>query len=179
MKKSESLFKTNENEYIKYCLYPYNSISSISYILTGICLFDYNILYSYNLIFLGIFSTLWWAFQYDYYHFYDKFLYSLNFFLIGYLNDSFISNRYLLYNMFVYYFFNDDSTIIITSNILCSIYSFYILYTLEKYYEMNIFVLSILFKLNDTYNIIKINQIIPGTALFHLLSAYGIYLLFK
>jgi hypothetical protein len=178
MKLTKSLFKTSEEKYIHNFLYPYNSLSSISYIISGILLHDYNLLYSINLILLGISSTLWWAINNEYWHFYDKLLYSLNLFLIGYLNDYDISIRFLFYKIFLYYYFNDSNRIIITSNIISSIYSFYILYSIEKYYEIFIFLLSLLFKLNDTFNLIKINNIISGTALFHIISAYGMYILF-
>jgi hypothetical protein len=178
MKLTKPLFKTSEKKYIYNFLYPYNSLSSISYIISGIILYDYNLLYSINLMLLGISSTLWWAINNDYSHFYDKLLYSLNLFLIGYLNDCDISIRFLFYKIFLYYYFNDSNRIIITSNIISSIYSFYILYSIEKYYEIFIFLISLLFKLNDTFNLIKINNIISGTALFHIISAYGMYILF-
>jgi hypothetical protein len=106
MKKCESIFRTNENQYINYLIYPYNSLSSISYFISGIYLLDNNLLYALNLILLGIFSILWWAYQNEYYHYYDKLLYSLNFFLIGYMNDNIISIRFLFYNIFTYYYFN-------------------------------------------------------------------------
>jgi hypothetical protein len=59
-------------------------------------------------------------------------------------------------------------------NICSGLFSGYSLTMYTNYYKiLFIFIISIMFKLNDTYNFNNYNLLISGTAWFHILSALG------
>lgn len=171
---SISVFKSNEPIYNEnYFRYPLNSLTSLTY-----CLPIYQILckekYLYTDIY-GLFlltlltcaSFLWWALSYRWIQVWD--LYA-----VIATKTWILSNilEYPLLNLFPLYFLYYQNNYI--TKYTAIILTLMILYFGKSSYGNNIFMLSILGKLSDTYGK---NEY--GTAVFHVLSAISIFQYFS
>ena len=172
--KNNSVFKSNEPIYNeKYFRYPLNSISSLSY-----CAPIYQIywkdVYLYTDIY-GLFlltlltcaSLLWWALSYRWIQILDLYavIATKTWMLSNILQQPIINLCPL------YFLFNQNN---ITTKYTAMILTTLILYFGRYSYGNNIFMLSIVSKLSDTYCGNRY-----GTAVFHILSAISIYMFFE
>lgn len=192
-----SIFKTQETKInTKFIYYYENSISSIAYLFTAIyLLYNFkknnkfnieNTIIIINLFLISFISFLWWASQRKYIHQIDIVLYSNLIILIGLytlLKKHIISQLefitiFTIFLCFIIFLVKTNNHKLIKPiNIISGIVSGYSLIMFTKNYMiLFIFILSILFKLNDTFNNnlnISYYVLISGTAWFHILSAFG------
>lgn len=197
----KSVFTSQESKLNNcFILYKHNTLSSISYIISGIYikyftksypLISYTI--SNNLIFLGIISSLWWATQRLSIQLIDIGLYSTMLSTIGfyslaiYLNqDKNINNIYILTTILfnLYPVFSKLKYIKLINILSCLFSVISLLFIINKspiYSSIGLFItlLSLIFKLNDSFNFLDYKLPISGTAIFHWLSGLGIYILWK
>ena len=191
-----SLFKTQEEKTESNYIYYYeNTLSSIAYLLSAIYL-SYNLnknnnlniehgIIIINLFLISLISFLWWASQRKYIHQIDIVLYSNLIILIGLytllkqhiINKKIFISIFTLFLGFIIFLVKTNNTKRIKQiNIMSGILSGYSLIIFTNYYKItSIFIISIVFKLQDTYNIFNNNYdiLISGTAWFHILSALG------
>lgn len=173
-KNSISVFKSNEPIYNeKYFRFPLNSITSLTY-----CLPIYQIwckekyLYTdiYGLYILSVLtcsSFLWWALSY-------RWIQILDLYAVIATKTWMLSNitQQPIINLFpLYFLFNQNNN---TTRYTAIMLTTLILYFGRSSYGNNIFMLSILGKLSDTYGK---NEY--GTAVFHVLSAISIFQYFS
>ncbi len=195
---NHSLFSTQEHySDSQYMYYYQNSVSSFAYLIPSIYVFNkkykhYND-YKYiifiedtivqlNLFLLSFVSFLWWASQRHYIHNYDIVLYSNSIVLIGLYSlskNKLISNKLFIgaFSVFialiVYLIHVNNRDTIKLMNLTSSVFSGYALIR-NKYNDVFcIFIMSIIFKLIDTYFLNFDMYIMSGTAWFHTISAFG------
>lgn len=181
---TKSLFKTSENRKNSILLYPQNSLSSVFYILLGLLIFKKDNFFGIIQIILGIVSFLWWGCQNKYIQIFDIILYSYTILFptlyILMKNDNIIYKTYICISIFfmllIYFFLNfKKSNIIKIINVICFIISSYFILKYKNKFIFSFFLIAILFKFNDTFNILKFNNYLSGTAIFHILSSFGLY----
>ena len=199
---NQSLFSTQEHYSDNQYMYYYqNSLSSFAYLIPSIyLLFKYSNYYKkivmiedsivlLNLFFLSFVSFLWWASQRQYIHNYDIVLYSNSIILIGLYSLSknklisirlFIGTLSVFIALIVYLIYVKNRHTIKLINISSSVFSGYALIR-NKYNDVFcIFIMSVIFKLLDTYFLNFDIYIMSGTAWFHTISAFGyLFLLMK
>ena len=199
---NHSLFSTQEHysdtQYMYYCQ---NSVSSFAYLIPSIyLLFKYSkysknneliedIIVQINLFLLSFVSFLWWASQRQYIHNYDIVLYSNSIVLIGVYSLSknkvisirlFLGTFILFISLILYLIYVNNRNTIKLINISSGVFSGYALIR-NKYIDIFcIFMISVIFKLLDTYLLNYDIYIMSGTAWFHTISAFGyLFLLMK
>ena len=189
-----SIFKTQEEKKMSDYIYYYeNTLSSLSYLFSAIFILNnlkktnnLNIehaLIIINLFFISFISFLWWASQRKYIHQIDIVLYSNLIVLIGLytLLKKNIITQLVFINLFtiflgiiIFLVKTNNHNLIKQINIGSGLFSGYSLIMYTNYYKiLFIFIISIMFKLNDTYNFNNYDLFISGTAWFHILSALG------
>jgi hypothetical protein len=189
-----SIFKTHEAKINSNYIYYYeNTLSSIAYLFSAIFIFhnlkktnNLNIEHAIiiiNLFFISFISFLWWASQRKYIHQIDIVLYSNLIVLIGLytLFKKNIITQLVFINLFtiflgiiIFLVKTNNHNLIKQINIGSGLFSGYSLIMYTNYYKiLFIFIISIMFKLNDTYNFNNCYLFISGTAWFHILSALG------
>ena len=199
---NQSLFSTQEHYSDNQYMYYYqNSLSSFAYLIPSIyLLFKYSkytkinvpiedVIVQLNLFLLSFVSFLWWASQRQYIHNYDIVLYSNSIVLIGLFSlskNKVISNKLFIgtFSVFIalmlYLIYVKNRNTIKLVNISSSVFSGYALIQ-NKYNDVFcIFIMSVIFKLLDTYFLNFDIYIMSGTAWFHTISAVGyLFLLMK
>jgi len=192
---NHSLFSTQEHYSDNQFMYYYqNSISSFAYLIPCIyLLFTYS-KYSknnvsiedgivlINLLLLSFVSFLWWASQRQYIHNYDIVLYSNSIILIGlyslskhkvFSNKLFIETFSLFIVLLLYLIYDNNRNTIKLINISSGLFSGYALIRTKYSDVFCIFIVSVIFKLIDTYVLNYDMYIMSGTAWFHIISALG------
>ena len=189
-----SIFKTHEAKINSNYIYYYeNTLSSIAYLFSAIFIFhnlkktnNLNIEHAIiiiNLFFISFISFLWWASQRKYINQIDIVLYSNLIVLIGLytLFKKNIITQLVFINLFtiflgiiIFLVKTNNHNLIKQINIGSGLFSGYSLIMYTNYYKiLFIFIISIILKLNDTYNFNNCDLFISGTAWFHILSALG------
>ena len=192
---NQSLFSTQEHYYDSQYMYYYqNSLSSFAYLIPSIYLlfkyFNYSknseliedIIVLINLFLLSFVSFLWWASQRQYIHNYDIVLYSNSIVLIGLYTLSknklinirlFLGTFSVFFSFIVYCIYVNNRNTIKLINISSGVFSGYSLVR-NKYNDVFcIFMMSVIFKLLDTYYLNFDIYLMSGTAWFHTISAFG------
>lgn len=191
----KSLFKSQEIKSNCGAFYPYNSYSSLFYLLVIIKLFnnktDFTNTYGIMLFTsLTISSLFWWAFKNKFFHLIDIISYTMVIFYIGiYFLNKYTKFKYIIFYTILLtiittyisitqkknikllnYFGIITSIIIVCKNIT----------KIDHLVGLTLLIISIFLKICDTYNIIDFNKnnLKSGTFLFHILSAIGLYILF-
>lgn len=193
MKETESLFKTQEKKSKNWCMYPFNSYSSLFYLIILEKLYkkDLNFINIYGIIItisLTISSFLWWARRNKNIHLVDINSYSLLIFYIGiYYLYNLSDKKYIYKNLLIFITILVIFTTLVKKknvklfNYIGGVLSFIILTyysnSLIQYLGIFLLLLSVKQKFFDTYNIIDFNKykLISGTGWFHIFSALGIY----
>lgn len=164
----KSVFKSHELYYNEYINYPFNSLTSLFFLLP--IFKTTNNIEIINYIILTFSSLCWWGTSKIQFKYCDLLFVTNTLFLI--LNKILNLNIYLtlsIYCMFILLsLFKYDRILKITIVIII----FLILTTMSQYiFSRSLFIFSLLFKISDTYCGFKY-----GTALFHVFSAISIFL---
>jgi len=191
---SVSLFKTQEEKKNSNYIYYYeNTLSSLAYLFSAIVVF-YNckktnnlnieeVVILINLFLISIISLLWWASQRKYIHQIDIVLYSNLIILIGLyallkknsITQLVFINLFTIFlGLIIFLVKTNNHNLIKQINIGSGLFSGYSLIMYTNYDKiLLIFLISIMFKLHDTYNFNNYDLFISGTAWFHIVSAVG------
>ena len=159
-----SLYKSHEKIFHeKHFRYPMNSLSSLFYLLLLIYCSKINNYGIFLLVGLTISSTIWWAKSTEIPHYFDLL------FLFGtqlWIFSNIIKNECINYFFLIFIFINDNNL----KKILIILLTISILLKSNNNYSSTLYLLSILFKLTDTYYGNKY-----GTSIFHILSSIAIF----
>ena len=162
--KCDGAFKSHEPIYDPiYLRYPYNSLSSLSYLwpmylLTG-NLSYHNILGIVILSNLAIISALWWAHSLKQIKYWDNVLVILT---LVWMLSVIINQVWLNFFSLAFFSLDDDKTF----RYLSVIFSLLLLYCNSNFQVSLIFILALLSKLSDS-----IGGMRYGTAMFHCLTS--------
>ena len=189
MTETKSLFKSQEKKHNSNILYPFNSYTSIFYLIIIFPLMKQNIeifdiIGLFIVTCLSISSLLWWGYKNKYVQIIDIISYSLLIFYIGfyYLDKNKNILDIFLYLIFIIVFISITNIELIKFiNIGGGIFSLivvcYYIKSIEEIFGLFLLILSLLYKITDSFDIIDYNKhnIGSGTGWFHILSAFGIY----
>ena len=163
----KSIFKSHEPYYNKFINYPFNSLSSLFFLIP--ILKTTNKLEIMNYIFLTTSSLLWWGNSNVKFKYVDLFFVSTTLFSIlnKILNLSVYISAIIYCIFIILYLFKFDKVI----KLVITLTIFLILTMSKDLISRTFFIGSLLFKISDTYCGFKY-----GTALFHIFSAVSIFL---
>lgn len=159
---AKSLYKTHEKKFNKHMIYPMNSLSSLFYLIPFFIVESY--FGKFILMGLTISSTLWWAKQTKFSHYFDLLFLAST--LIWSLSVITYNNK-LNYFIIPMIFLKNKNNFY--KNIIIVIFMLFLIISETNYKARTIFILSIVSKFSDTYCGNKY-----GTALFHILSSISI-----
>jgi hypothetical protein len=191
MTETKSLFKSQEKKHDSKILYPFNSYTSLFYLIIIFPLMKQNIevfdiLGISIVISLTFSSLLWWGYKNKYVQIIDIISYSLLIFYIGfyYLNKYKNVLDIFIYLIFVIVYisikkielirFFNISGVLFSLIVVC-----HYIKNIGEGFGLILLILSILNKFTDSFDIIDYNKlnIGSGTGWFHIFSAFGIYLI--